>query len=713
MSLEEFYLDQGFIKIKGSQSAAERLLRKKLENHGVDEETVDEYMQSVSENEKREKLKSLISEENKENEQKRNKVEEKFYNIILKGKVEKDAAWFYSKLFGQFYQKYGAKNQKVFDNRFDKLDVKYNVPVEKATNLFQSGYHGSPYKFDEFSNDAVGTGEGAQVHGYGTYVAESKDIADERYRKRLVGNKNAIEVGSDVYYLNDDGSWSSQDGQEYWDSDTYYGYVLEVFNRTEDKEKSIKWLQDDLNEVLADKQEFVEENGLDGKLLEINSDNGFVNEGGYEYFDTVDEYLQRELMKYDDRISTYMRAIEVLKKNDIRMYQGQLYEVEIPEDEEMLDEDLPFSEQPENVQNAFGEMIKADKNGQLIFLDSDKSETPMTSLSIGEIVGENPNGKKIYDRISSAIADVYGVDYAEADKLASKLLNGYGIKGIKYDGQIDGKSYVIFNPENIDITKTFYQKARENQTFDNSISRYSKSEDLVADYSSTFEDIPDDYKINVLNDALKDLEIDKDHPKKIETPEGKVLVTAKTIEHIIDREDDKTRYKSINKMFATLKNPTFVNISENGGMYYFKIFKTSNGTKNQTVVVKTNELGEVVETTYPTKRDNKFRKRFQPLEHGLSKRSRKIYRGIFLSRSYEQTERFVRQIERRQFDRGRTIFVFTNSCPRRCVRSFRKSRKLFANASVRHNAQRLLRNERSKTSVRFSRNRQKITKKLS
>ncbi len=352
---------------------------------------------------------------------------------------------------------------------------------ESNPNIYyQPAYHGSPAKFDKFDHDYIGSGEGAQIHGYGTYVAESKHIADERYRERLVENKSAIEVGGDVYYANDNGSWSSQDGEEYWDSDTYYGYVLDVFNRTEDKEKSIKWLQDDLDEVLADKQEFVEENGLDGKLLEINSDNGFVNDGGEEYFDTIDEYLQRELRDYDDRISTYMRAVEVLKENDIKMYQGQLYEVEIPEDEEMLDEDLPFSEQPQKVQEAFGEVIKADQNGQLILLDSDRdeSETPITSLSVGEIVSKNPNGKKIYDRISSTIADVYGVDYAEADKLASELLNRYGIKGIKYDGQIDGQCYVIFNPENIDITRTFYQGGIKNADYKTSEKYQNLSQEL-------------------------------------------------------------------------------------------------------------------------------------------------------------------------------------------------------------------------------------------
>lgn len=191
-----------------------------------------------------------------------------------------------------------------------------------------------------------------------------------------------------------------------------------------------------------------------------------------------------------------------------------------------------------------------------------------------------------------------------------------------YDGVITSKGeYLVFEKEQIksvDNQGTFdesnpniYYQTEVNQKDDNAASRYSNYEDLVSDYSSTIEDVPNDYNINVLDDALKDLGIDKDHPQKIETPNGNVLVTDKTIEHIIDRKDDKTRYKSINKMFATLKNPTFVNVSENGGMYYFKIFKTNDGTKNQTVVVRTNELGEVVETTYPTKRDNNYFKKLK------------------------------------------------------------------------------------------------------
>ena len=45
-------------------------------------------------------------------------------------------------------------------------------------------YHGSPYKFDKFSMDRIGTGEGAQSYGHGLYFAEQEATA-KAYRDAL------------------------------------------------------------------------------------------------------------------------------------------------------------------------------------------------------------------------------------------------------------------------------------------------------------------------------------------------------------------------------------------------------------------------------------------------------------------------------------------------------------------------------------------------
>ena len=47
-----------------------------------------------------------------------------------------------------------------------------------------TAWHGSPHKFDKFSMDKIGTGEGAQAYGHGLYFAENPKVA-EGYQKAL------------------------------------------------------------------------------------------------------------------------------------------------------------------------------------------------------------------------------------------------------------------------------------------------------------------------------------------------------------------------------------------------------------------------------------------------------------------------------------------------------------------------------------------------
>ena len=70
------------------------------------------------------------------------------------------------------------------------------VPSMKA-------FHGSPHDFDEFSLDAIGTGEGAQAYGRGLYFAESEDVA-RGYRDKLTDKFNPADPDSTAAtYVND------------------------------------------------------------------------------------------------------------------------------------------------------------------------------------------------------------------------------------------------------------------------------------------------------------------------------------------------------------------------------------------------------------------------------------------------------------------------------------------------------------------------------
>ena len=55
---------------------------------------------------------------------------------------------------------------------------------EEMDRYLQAAWHGSPHKFDKFSTEAIGTGEGAQVFGHGLYFSEKREVADY-YREAL------------------------------------------------------------------------------------------------------------------------------------------------------------------------------------------------------------------------------------------------------------------------------------------------------------------------------------------------------------------------------------------------------------------------------------------------------------------------------------------------------------------------------------------------
>ena len=64
------------------------------------------------------------------------------------------------------------------------------LPFLPAASQVRKGikaYHGSPYSFDRFSTEQIGTGEGAQAYGQGLYFAERENVA-KQYRDQLTPN---------------------------------------------------------------------------------------------------------------------------------------------------------------------------------------------------------------------------------------------------------------------------------------------------------------------------------------------------------------------------------------------------------------------------------------------------------------------------------------------------------------------------------------------
>lgn len=130
-------------------------------------------------------------------------------------------------------------------------------------------------------------------------------------------------------------------------------------------------------------------------------------------------------------------------------HQASIYEVEVPEDTVLLDEEKDFNEQPQKVKSAIQKLIKNLTDEELENAGEDVSweGRPTAIKNVMEML-KDFDGKGIYN----TLYDIFG-----GDKEASLKLNKYGVKGIAYGGREDGRCFVVFDDKAIQIIQRYNQ----------------------------------------------------------------------------------------------------------------------------------------------------------------------------------------------------------------------------------------------------------------
>lgn len=297
--------------------------------------------------------------------------------------VGKDAAETYGKLNSAqaraFEAAYGVDAAGLMRRRSVGLE---DPGTTAGTSFDQTAYHGTPHRFDDFSLDAIGTGEGAQAHGWGLYFAQDKGVS-EKYREKLSISNTEYRIGKKVYHL--------------------------------DMEDRVSWL-DEKNETSPEHIMFA--------LRELRTSKGDKEKAVDELSKKAEEWMG-EKDKETKRVGKiFKKAATWLQGKNIEVVgdPGQLFEVDIPDNDVLLDEGKGFSQQPDAVVAA------------------------LESLELGDLQGKS--GKQIYE----AAVEKFG-----SPRGASEAMNAAGIKGIGYDGLSDGRSFVVFDDKAIDVLNTFYQ----------------------------------------------------------------------------------------------------------------------------------------------------------------------------------------------------------------------------------------------------------------
>lgn len=300
----------------------------------------------------------------------------------------------------------GREPQQIQEGDIVTDDVvnSINQEIADAPKFSLKVYHGSGADFTEFDFDHMGEGAGSQVFGWGGYVASSKKIG-----------KSYVELTRK--------------------KPTY------VYNGKEMSE-------DDLRSVLLDKVGIDNANILDDFLYNlekygVSEAKSILRKGDYAYF--------KDLLKgtYGSVRSGYQNKVDaaelILAPRNIRVkkYKGNLYEVDIPDDNgrNYLDWDKPLRKEQ---QDAIREGLEH------LGVGIKTLESKGQSL---ERTGENVYNSTLYIGLTGTEYDL-----PEKTKGISKFLSSVGFTGIKYNagrnfgGAKKGDvNYVIFKPEDMKI----------------------------------------------------------------------------------------------------------------------------------------------------------------------------------------------------------------------------------------------------------------------
>ena len=251
----------------------------------------------------------------------------------------------------------------------------------------QSAWHGSPHDFDTFDLGAIGTGEGNQAHGWGLYFAKNREVA-QAYKDVLGIDSVEIISGDTQYRLNDDIEWYDNKTKSIVDAESPLSMALTTLSEELERTKAIKNLTDFINSKKDNKSDYV-----------------------------VAQIKRAE------------QAIQILNDSHFETHQwNTMFEVDIPENEYLINEQKNIEKQSPIVKNAISQISN--------------------ELNSSVLNNSNLSGKEFYKLLSKELG---------GDRLASKYLNEHGIKGITYEGIEDGRCYVVFDDKAIKVIKKYNQ----------------------------------------------------------------------------------------------------------------------------------------------------------------------------------------------------------------------------------------------------------------
>lgn len=327
---------------------------------------------------------------------------------------------------------------------------------EEMQGYYQTAFHGSSHRFEKFDLGAIGTGLGAQAHGWGLYFAENKEVAAE-YRRKLTKSSSPYTVVYDGKIdekitnilsrsLSGPELYAMASGKKI-DLQSSIARSIEAYSRDNKSiDKLISILQEQINKIEDNPKisitKFLKEVPSDEKdRFETLAKSATQEAKAAGRRANISDVLRRQrehiepFIKSNDRNLQDIKLLESIDTSKVEVrFPGSVFEVDIPEKEVMLDEQKAFSEQSDFVKEKLVAISKGEEN-----------------VNLAQAIANNATGRKLYKAVSSV------------GRKASETLNKYGIEGISYHGLKDGRCFVVFDDQAIKIINSYNQKVNNDK----------------------------------------------------------------------------------------------------------------------------------------------------------------------------------------------------------------------------------------------------------
>ena len=289
------------------------------------------------------------------------------------------------------------------------------------SNIFyQSAWHGSPHDFDTFDLGAIGTGEGNQVHGWGLYFAKDKKVSD-LYRRELSlihdvdkGTLFKVDVPDTKEMIDE------QQSLNILSKETKQNLNAAI-NALPEQEKEV-FINEYTNSPLFNHYAKKEIDELGSKFEQLDNEYRLLKDEYLDKFlkEDLKKITQRNLNRLSEKYNIDLKALKE-NPNSIKDIKNQL-------------DTMWF--------NAFKEFGMTKQRYRDTYWGKYKKD--FSSL----LNDSGINGRDFYLALSKALGSA---------KQASEHLNKYGVKGITYVGEQDGRCYVVFDDKAIKVIEKYNQ----------------------------------------------------------------------------------------------------------------------------------------------------------------------------------------------------------------------------------------------------------------